>query len=200
MSDELYEDIGQPPEHRAGAWVLLVVGILGLGLGVYHWRSTIVNAFDVPKSAFKTVEQIEQERLEVLKTKDTDADGINDFDESYIFKTSPYLEDSDSDGDSDKKELEAGTDPNCPAGRDCGPAAASSATVESSSTGTPASAEDGLGAISQMLNPSAEDIRLLLIQSGLKEEDVRKIDDATLQQLYRQAVLEAQAQAEASKN
>lgn len=199
MSDELYEDIGQPPEHRAGAWVLLVVGILGLGLGVYHWRSTIVNAFNVPKSAFKTVEQIEQERLEALKAKDTDADGINDFDESYVFKTSPYLEDSDSDGVSDKQELEAGADPNCPAGRDCGPAAAPTAPDESAS-GTPATGKEEFEVISQMLNPSPEEIRQLLIQSGLKEEDVNKIDDETLQQLYRQAVLEAQAQAQSSKN
>ncbi len=198
MSDELYEDIGQPPEHRAGAWVLLVVGIFGLGLGVYHWRTTIVNAFNVPKSAFKSVEQIEQERLDALKTKDTDNDGINDFDESYIFKTSPYLEDSDSDGVSDKKELEDGSDPNCPAGRDCGPAAAPAPDESASGTAT---AEGGeLEAISQMLNPSPEEIRQLLIRSGLKEEDVKKIDDETLQQLYRQAVLEAQAQAQSSKN
>jgi len=199
MSDELYEDIGQPPEHRAGAWVLLVVGIFGLGLGAYHWRTTIVNAFNVPKSTFKSVEQIEQERLEALKTKDTDNDGINDFDESYVFKTSPYLEDSDSDGVADKQELESGSDPNCPAGRDCGPAALPPAPDESAS-GTAASVDGELEAISQMLNPSPEEIRQLLIRSGLKEEDVKKIDDETLQQLYRQAVLEAQAQAQSSKN
>jgi len=56
---------------------------------------------------------------ELLKNSDTDKDGLNDFDELNIYKTSPYLEDSDSDGYSDKSELDSGNDPNCPVGREC---------------------------------------------------------------------------------
>lgn len=56
---------------------------------------------------------------ELFKNSDTDKDGLNDFDELYIYKTSPYLEDSDSDGYSDKSELDSGNDPNCPVGREC---------------------------------------------------------------------------------
>lgn len=54
-----------------------------------------------------------------LKTKDTDRDGLTDWDELNIYLTSPYLEDSDSDGFSDRQEIESGNDPNCPEGRDC---------------------------------------------------------------------------------
>jgi hypothetical protein len=54
-----------------------------------------------------------------LKNKDTDIDGLTDYDEINIHKTSPYLEDSDSDGFLDKEEIDNNNDPNCPTGREC---------------------------------------------------------------------------------
>lgn len=53
------------------------------------------------------------------KNKDTDNDGLSDWEELNIHNTSPYLKDSDSDGMSDKQEIKQGSDPNCPAGEDC---------------------------------------------------------------------------------
>ncbi|MDO8668641.1 MAG: hypothetical protein Q7K35_06200 [bacterium] len=54
-----------------------------------------------------------------LKNKDTDSDGLSDYDELYIYKTSPYLADSDSDNVNDGEEITKGTDANCPTGRTC---------------------------------------------------------------------------------
>lgn len=54
-----------------------------------------------------------------LKAKDTDTDGLSDWDELNIYKTSPYLADSDSDNINDYEEVQKGTDPNCPVGQDC---------------------------------------------------------------------------------
>jgi len=45
---------------------------------------------------------------------------LSDWDELNIYKTSPYLEDSDSDGFNDKEELDNDKNPNCPTGQDCG--------------------------------------------------------------------------------
>ncbi|MFA6393891.1 MAG: hypothetical protein WCW25_03410 [Patescibacteria group bacterium] len=56
---------------------------------------------------------------EAQKKKDTDKDGLSDYDENYVYRTSAYLEDSDSDGLSDKKEIDANKDPNCPEGKEC---------------------------------------------------------------------------------
>ena len=60
-----------------------------------------------------------EDSKESLKNKDTDGDGLSDWDELYFYNTSPYLEDSDSDGFIDKQEIDNDQDPNCPAGRDC---------------------------------------------------------------------------------
>lgn len=57
--------------------------------------------------------------IEELKNRDTDQDGLNDYQEIYQFHTSIFLEDSDSDGISDLTEVSAGDDPLCPRGQDC---------------------------------------------------------------------------------
>ncbi len=54
-----------------------------------------------------------------LKSRDTDNDSLNDWDELNLYKTSPYLADSDSDSFSDKEEIDSGNDPNCPKGQNC---------------------------------------------------------------------------------
>jgi hypothetical protein len=53
------------------------------------------------------------------ENKDTDGDGLSDWEEKNKFDTSPYLEDTDGDGITDKKEIEQGTNPNCPEGQEC---------------------------------------------------------------------------------
>ncbi len=57
---------------------------------------------------------------EADKKKDTDGDGLSDWEEKNIHQTSPYLKDTDGDGISDKEEIDKGTDPNCPEGKECG--------------------------------------------------------------------------------
>jgi len=54
-----------------------------------------------------------------LKNKDTDTDGLSDWDEMNLYKSSPYLADSDSDNINDYEEVKKGTDPNCPTGQNC---------------------------------------------------------------------------------
>lgn len=195
MPDTELSEESQPREHRAGAWVLLIVGVAAFGLGIYQWRGSVLTAFDRGPSTFKTDDQKEQERLDELKTKDTDSDGINDFDESYVFNTSPYLDDSDSDGISDKEELETGTNPNCPEGKDCGVLGEEEVT-DNGLLDAPEvlTTDDEEELINSMLNPTADQIRTLLLDSGVTPEELDQLDDETLIFLYKESFAEAQQQ------
>ncbi len=67
--------------------------------------------------------------------KDTDGDGISDYDEVNIFGTSMYLKDSDGDGITDDQEIKNGTDPNCAEGTNCNVIAATNSTPSNFSYG-----------------------------------------------------------------
>jgi len=108
-----------------------------------------------------------------LQNQDTDLDGLTDYDELYVYKTSPYLSDSDSDGYSDAQEIKNNENPNCPVGQTCGLTAPAQETVQ----------ENAL---------SAAEIRQMLLEKGMiKEENLAEIDDATLMDLYQQSLEEA---------
>lgn len=191
ITDEL------PQRHRAGAWVVLLIGVVGLGIGVVQWRGSFGQVFATKVERFRTPEVIEAERLEEMKAKDTDADGLNDYEESLVYQTSPYLPDSDSDGVDDRTELAGGEDPNCPAGKDCGPALGALETQATLSASAAAQlSEEEQAVMQQFMNPTPEQIRKLLLESGISAEDLAGIDDATLLDLYRQSLEEARANIE----
>lgn len=127
-----FSDLNQ--EQRLALGVVAVIGAATLVFFVMSLRKSISDPFyrDPGKlGTFKTSSVLEEERLEKLKTSDTDGDGLFDYDELYVFRTSPFLEDSDSDGDPDGKEVAAGADPNCPKDKTC----ASSGTASSGQAG-----------------------------------------------------------------
>jgi hypothetical protein len=195
MPDDLEITDVQPQKHHAGAWVVLLIGIVGLGIGVMQWRGSFKAAFATTGERYKTPDQVEAERLEGMKAKDTDDDGLNDFEESYVYQTSPYLQDSDSDGADDRTELAAGEDPNCPKDKECtgfSPGTVASATT----TGGTSLDEQESQILDQLMNPTADQIRQLLLESGIAPEELEGIDDATLLELYHQSLSEAQANIE----
>mgnify|MGYP001567130347 CR=1 FL=1 len=80
-----------------------------------------------------TSDQRDAKEMEDAKTKETDVDGLVDYDELYVYKTSPYIADSDSDGFNDKDEVYSGNNPNCPTGKSCGLVAGSAEAVAETS-------------------------------------------------------------------
>jgi len=138
-----------------------------------------------------------------LKNTDTDQDGLSDYDEIYVYKTSPYLEDTDSDGLSDKKEVDNGTDPNCPQGKDCNAAIdtsaaatinASGALINTGSLTNLSSTSADETALQNALNGSSDAaaLRQLLIESGTASAaDLSQISDADLMKSY-QELLQSQ--------
>jgi hypothetical protein len=100
--------------------VFAMIGLAGFAFGAIHMRQSIRLPFERRTDfTYKTTDQLAKERKEKLKITDSDSDSISDYEEMFIYKTSPFLADSDSDGESDDLEIQRGTDPNCPKGKTC---------------------------------------------------------------------------------
>ena len=111
-----------------------------------------------------------------LSAKDTDGDGLNDYDEINVYKTSPYLEDMDSDGVSDFEEIKQGTNPNC-LGNNCNiePDAIVQGGEESADI---AALNNGITEIS----PSY--LRTLLEKSGIASSYIQQLTDKEILEVY----------------
>ncbi len=108
-------------EQKAAFGLLFVFGALGLVFGVFYLWKHIAAPFAISYTGprFMTSSEKESEELRLAKEKDTDGDTISDYDELQVFKTSPYLMDSDSDGIDDQTEIASGDNPSCPRGGAC---------------------------------------------------------------------------------
>lgn len=145
------------------------------------------------------------------RTLDTDGDGISDYDEIFIYGTSPYLEDTDGDDISDYDEIFIhSTDPNCPEGQNC--FSADQLVLQSQNIDSESLADDilnnmtsGLGDInvSEEINEAelrrtlageidAATLRQLLLESGADSDTLDQISDEDLLASY-QEVLNSQS-------
>lgn len=134
--------------------------------------------------------------LETLqKQTDSDEDTLSDWDEENLYKTSPYLPDSDSDGIKDAEEIAQGKDPNCPEGEECfaGETVINETTTTTTTTGTNTGATttstgletlspEELSTVQQIFgtNPDAATIRSILLKSGADKTELDKISDEQL--------------------
>ncbi len=157
-----------------------VIGLIALGLGVWYSRNTIRKPFTVVIDEVK--EENNNEALdnfaELLaeQQKDTDGDGLTDYQETNIYKTSIYLKDSDSDGLDDNIEIARGSNPNCPEGQDC-------SFVPT--PGTDISAEDLVANNKTFLSPEyVASAKLILLQNGYTEDELNNMSDEQAVQLY----------------
>lgn len=137
-----------------------------------------------------------------LKGKDTDKDGLSDWEELNIYGTSAYLADSDSDGITDKEEIDAGTDPNCAEGTNCdveeiSPEPEMDIAEElnnitnniSISEGDKEKLEEAMSG-----NMNAENLRILMIKSGIDQEMVESFSDEELMTLYQETLVQQEGE------
>lgn len=166
--------------------IIMFIGVATIVTGIFQINKDINLPFNTPiielpegfeLPDFQELVQSEEEQtaeaLEKLKEVDTDEDGLSNFDELYIYTTSPYLYDSDSDGKSDQEEVEQGEDPNCPSGQQCNVAYYQPGETE----------------LGQDLGiASSSDLRATLQGVGVPQSVLDSMDDATLQKLYQDTV------------
>lgn len=205
-------------EQKAGLVLLLLIGIVGAFFGFKSFPARLSRPFEIQFASytgerFITLSEREAAEAERQKNIDSDSDGLNDYDELNVYKTSPYLADSDSDGFDDKTEIFTSHDPNCPEGRDC---AAGSSLVSSGEEAAENSAEQSANLLLQAMNLSGsdyqgasfetiedimdffarlkpEDVRALLIAQGIPKEAVDAMSDEEVSELLAASLEEAQA-------
>jgi hypothetical protein len=188
---------------------LAVFGILVVMLWLVQLKNNIYGPFNV--SSGLNQNSLSDQALaneQALKNKDTDSDGLSDWDELNLYNTSPYLADSDSDTLSDGDEVTKGTDPNCPLGRTC-----NNGLLDTTNNGqtedtlnSPESGQSNLqnqtGSLNDLLDQNngttsltpedaqalkdidAASLRLLLLQNGMDKAILDKISDEELMRSY----------------
>lgn len=185
-------------EQKTGFVLLSVFAILVIFLGGLQLRNVIYNPFAVDFNVYDE-EALVNDTEGRLKNIDTDHDGLMDWDELNTYKTSPYLEDTDSDGIEDKVELDRGMNPLCVEKDgscidDIDLVVTSTEKVETSSllgsientyelgeeAGIFANEETGQNMYTQALTDPGTLRKLLLLTGGISEEELAKIDDQTL--------------------
>ncbi|HLD21244.1 MAG TPA: hypothetical protein VJB64_04065 [Patescibacteria group bacterium] len=199
-------------EQKVAFALLMFLGIGGVAFGAQSFGASMMRPIQTQIAAFYTGEEFlttderEAREIEESKTKDTDGDGLVDYDELYVYKTSPYISDSDSDGFDDKQEVYSGNNPNCPTGKDCGLTAGSAEAVAENSVADAfieGLGENDLLEAGKVTFESEEDvatffqqatmdqIRAALIESGMSQEELDLIDDQTLQDFFNGVLDEA---------
>lgn len=169
------------PDNRLLIFLTAFV-ILAIGIGYLQIKRAIYSPFQQNKLS---PEDISKE-IEILAMQDTDKDGLTDFDERFVYQTSAYIFDSDSDGFSDKQEIDAESDPLNPESTPYSRVSEGIIALESEDESF---LEKTFPSPEEKVLPeqdiSVQEIRDLLInQAGLSKDVVDKFDDKTLIKLY----------------
>lgn len=187
-------------EQKVAYAVVVSCGVLAVVLGFLYIGKHLKSPFTITYegSHILTSDEKKTQEIERQKKADTDDDGINDYDELYIYDTSPYLEDTDSDGLADAVEISSNGDPNCALGQTC--VEASDEEIANTADPTGGLAESSADAAAQAaiqldelkkmlesLQPS--EIRTMLIESGADANEINQMSDEEILELY-QTVLQ----------
>ncbi len=183
-------------EHRTVLMGLLLITVVMFVFGSVQIMRSIRAPFGAPTGSYKTAAQLQAEQDVALKQRDTDGDGLSDYDELNVYLTSPYLADTDSDGVPDGTEVAAGDDPNCPRGQTCTPGASQigpgTTPLDISVPGTGAAPPVGSNFVGLtpegLQNMDAAQVRALLRGAGIEEAVLAKYTDEQLLALFRETL------------
>ncbi|MDO8668720.1 MAG: hypothetical protein Q7K65_00310 [Candidatus Buchananbacteria bacterium] len=168
-------------KEKAVVALVLVVSFFAVILGITQFSSSLRKPVtDLMLLAGQDTSS-SSDALAILaqQQKDTDGDGLSDYDELSVYGTSPYLADSDSDGVSDKEEITAGHDPNCSTGDNC---------FRTEAVYLNQNLNSGSGQTLLLSGSDPQALRALLLQNGFPQDQLDKITDDQLLTTYQQAL------------
>lgn len=182
-----------PQPQKVAVGFLFTLSLVVLVFWVWQIRAQINRPFDYGRGTTAELTASSTDFVAVLKGRDTDGDGLSDYDEIYVYFTSPYLEDSDSDGMNDFEEVRSGRDPNCPQGQNCSePAFSASQPAAGLVEPIPGLAGDDLDEdyLQRALSGQADAamLRQLLLAGGASQEELDLISDEELMRSYRETL------------
>lgn len=175
---------GLSKEQKIGFILLLAFAFLSIGLGIIQIRNTMYGRFALNNQISGNLKD-QVNTIDALRFRDTDKDSLTDFDELYVYNTSPYLTDTDSDGILDNEEVKNGSNPNCAEGKDCSFTVDTSAELVNA-TSTDASLMVPPDQPAVDLGQAIQDpvqIRKMLIGAGVSQDVVNKVSDADLMKM-----------------
>ncbi len=193
--------IDLPKSQKIAVAVLAFFAVVIMFVWVAQTRSNIFSPLAYPDKASDTGQDngascadgsCQNDLQAELETEDTDGDGLNDWEELSVYKTSPYLADSDSDGYTDKEEIDTGNDPVCAEGTTCESTTGGQSVGEDQAGGqslTPVlpginstSTSDQELILQQILAGQADPavLRQLLVEAGMDSRILEQISDEDL--------------------
>jgi len=189
MADFELNQITQKQKYAKNILLVFVIfiGVASLAFGYFGIKRSINDPYDLQLAKANL---LYTGNLTSEPTQDTDGDGLFDSDELQVYGTSPYLEDSDSDGIADGVEIENGTDPNCPEDTNCSVAITETTPVEptTKTEGTLLPTNPIPAVNSDPKKLSVEEIRKLLKDNGMAEDTLAKITDEQLVKVYEETL------------
>lgn len=175
------------PKEKLVMGAILIAAVFAIILGYYQISTAMKRPFaylleyQQDKDCIGGDCKLQADILAVLEQQqtDTDGDGLSDYDEVNTYGTSPYLEDSDSDGFNDKQEIDAGHDPNCAGTDNC-------FRTDVIGINSNFNTVDAQALLSGNSNPQS--LRNLLAQRGFSQDVLDSISDQQLMLVYQQAL------------
>ncbi|MFH0854311.1 MAG: hypothetical protein V1891_02360 [bacterium] len=186
IDDEEPFEIGKMKQQKIIFFSFLGFGIIALVLAIIQLRYSLKSPFyENALTSIKGDKTKARQNNDIFLTQniDTDKDELTDYDELYVYETSPYLADSDSDGYNDKIELDSHNNPNCPYNGNC----ALFLDDGFSASSTASAIEEMYPSLMTDQSFAESDISLLrnmLIQQGISPELLNKISDEDLIREY----------------
>jgi hypothetical protein len=168
---------GLTKEQKTAFVLLLIFAIVGITLGILELRNTIFGPFALNNAIPSTLKD-QVNSVDALKLRDTDGDGLSDYDELYVYQTNPDNADSYSYGNgiTDKDVVEKGLARCANGGKNC---MDESTPVVSTSTSATSTLGEAPPDFNQVLSDPKQ-VRELLIQSGMQKEILDKLTDDQL--------------------